>query len=523
MHLFSKIKKYLPFINRNTYDKNFQNIITWTDVLSEKTINSYFIALVALMLLIRIRLIFSYSLDLDGAEFTFVHYIQQMLSGKDLYMNPEEYPFSAVIYTPLYIYIVTGICKLLNFDDIQDIHNIYVIGRICSFLFVLLCIYTLWLFIKRCNGNQLQQSGIICLFLALVTGHLYTTRPDSMKIAFFILYLYNYVVYFFYERKIKYLIGGCLFALLSIATKQDAIIYILLFQSILLFHLKSKEILIINILITASVTLLFIFFYFIFGTVCIVSLFYFNIQIIGELIFSYNYLVIALAIVRHTPLLFCLLYIIDRTEKRNIGSILSINGVFAFAISTFFLLRPGAYLNYTYEMLIFSILSIIVYINQIQSTIEIRKFLTGLVMYGCFILLLNPIMKNYIPFLSDKKYQKQYTQLMKIRTQILPYLENNEILFTPDLSLSLFFADKNVIYGHEYHLDRLIDVHLQLASSSNLLLVSSKKYDDYFKNKEVQYILMEKKENTSKIVQTTYPDYTAYIDLDKYILYKARE
>jgi hypothetical protein len=46
-------------------------------------------------------LIFSYNIDLDGAEFTFVHYIQQLLKGEPLYLNPYEAPYSITIYTPL--------------------------------------------------------------------------------------------------------------------------------------------------------------------------------------------------------------------------------------------------------------------------------------------------------------------------------------------------------------------------------------------------------------------------------------
>ena len=50
-------------------------------------------------------LIFSYNIDLDGAEFTFVHYIQQLLKGEPLYLNPYEAPYSITIYTPLYLHL----------------------------------------------------------------------------------------------------------------------------------------------------------------------------------------------------------------------------------------------------------------------------------------------------------------------------------------------------------------------------------------------------------------------------------
>jgi hypothetical protein len=94
-------------------------------------------------------LIFSYNIDLDGAEFTFVHYIQQLLKGEPLYLNPYESPYSITIYTPLYLHLVEAACRFLEVNYIDNIYKIFITGRIISFGFTILGVYYIFLFAKK--------------------------------------------------------------------------------------------------------------------------------------------------------------------------------------------------------------------------------------------------------------------------------------------------------------------------------------------------------------------------------------
>ena len=123
------------------------------------------------MLTVRVLLIFSYNLDLDGAEFTFVHYLQQLLSGNPLYLNPESHPYSAVIYAPANLYLAYYTSRLFHLDYIHDIHTLYILGRSISFVFVLLCIYYVWQFSKRYAEDKNTQIISVCLF-SLIGDHL---------------------------------------------------------------------------------------------------------------------------------------------------------------------------------------------------------------------------------------------------------------------------------------------------------------------------------------------------------------
>jgi hypothetical protein len=142
-------------------------------------------------------LIFSYNIDLDGAEFTFVHYIQQLLKGEPLYLNPYEAPYSITIYTPLYLHLVEAACRFLEVNYIDNIYKIFITGRIISFGFTILGVYYIYLFAKKHITNSAIILFVCALYLLLITGHSYAVRPDSMKVAFFIAFLYYIIDYFF--------------------------------------------------------------------------------------------------------------------------------------------------------------------------------------------------------------------------------------------------------------------------------------------------------------------------------------
>ena len=85
-----------------------------------------FILLMAELLFVRLRLIFSYSLDLIGLEYYFTHIVQQILTHQAIYPNPESLPYANCLYTPVYFYIcsaATYFFKLSIEDDIFKLIN----------------------------------------------------------------------------------------------------------------------------------------------------------------------------------------------------------------------------------------------------------------------------------------------------------------------------------------------------------------------------------------------------------------
>ena len=92
--------------------------------------NVLFIILIAYLLLTRILLIFSYSIDLDGTEFIFVYYVQQLLEHKPIYNNPTSFPFQACLFVPIYLYVLKTIVSFFNITLQENLHFIYIVGRL---------------------------------------------------------------------------------------------------------------------------------------------------------------------------------------------------------------------------------------------------------------------------------------------------------------------------------------------------------------------------------------------------------
>lgn len=469
------------------------------------------------MLAVRFFLIFSYDLDLDGAEFTFVHYIQQLLRGQQLYLNPEAYPYSAVIYTPLYLNIVFYLTKLFHLDYIKHIHEIYIIGRSVSFACVLVCIYVVDLLIQKYTLKKLARVCAIFVFLNLISGHAFVMRPDGMKILFFIAFFYHYLSYFYYTKSIKNIVLLFLFLMLSFLSKQDVVVYILLVQLIHLLFEKKRNVFLVLI---ASILLIFISVYalkILFGEYVFVSLFEFNLQTISDVKSSYNLLVVLFSTSRILPVCVVVIYsffYFQTTEKYF--KTIAVIGFTSCIVATFFLFRPGSYINYTYESLILLMFAFFLLFQK-----YFQRFYFIVVLYFMLFFISNLAIKNYTYFPSkEKKCKTEYATYYSLRKQISPLLEKQACLFAPNLKLSIFFADKNIIYGQEYHLDRLIYANLGLKSYSKLKLNSSDNYDKNFENGTVKYLLAFDKETEREVIKSAYSKYVLQQKINQFLLYK---
>jgi hypothetical protein len=146
------------------------------------------------------------------------------------------------IYTPLYLHLVEAACRLLEVNYIDNIYKIFITGRIISFGFTILGVYYIFLFAKKHITNSAIILFVCALYLLLITGHSYAVRPDSMKVAFFIAFLYYIIDYFFESGTASSKLRSFIFAILCIAAKQDAVIYIGLFLGITFLVKRTKQV-----------------------------------------------------------------------------------------------------------------------------------------------------------------------------------------------------------------------------------------------------------------------------------------
>ncbi len=133
----------------------------------------------------------------------------------------------------------------------------------------------------------------------------------------------------------------------------------------------------------------------------------------------------------------------------------------------------------------------------------------------------NHILNIYtINFEKEKELKNKFSEYYKIREELIPLLENKNTIYNVELQHSIFIADYNVIYGQEFHLDRLIYALLGLKSESKLICVSSNNYDSLFYNGKVNYIYIKNTGKGKFIIKKYYPNYKEYKEIGNYIIYK---
>lgn len=218
----------------------------------------YFIIAISILLYYFYRyiaLIHSYSFDIGGHEEFIVYYIRTFLESGDLYFPVKTYPYTQTIYTPLYFYLTSSLYKLFN-SDIIDIRAIYMTGRYINMVFNIGSCLIIYLIGKRIQLKPPFLLIAIIFFLFHLPEHNIAIRPDAMK-DFFLLFSLLTNIYWYQSGKKAFLGISLIAAIISVFTKQDAIIYIMGFQfAMFLFGLYRKSICYVSILIILTTIIL---------------------------------------------------------------------------------------------------------------------------------------------------------------------------------------------------------------------------------------------------------------------------
>ena len=80
------------------------------------------------LLILRINLALSYLPEIGGVSINVMYGIIRILSGSELYTNPEIAPYSIIQYMPLHFHIVALLGKLLGIA--KDVHAMMVLNRL---------------------------------------------------------------------------------------------------------------------------------------------------------------------------------------------------------------------------------------------------------------------------------------------------------------------------------------------------------------------------------------------------------
>lgn len=476
------------------------------------------------MIYSRIRLIFSYSIDLDGVEFMFIHYAQNILHHKGMYCDVNKFPFDTVIHMPYYTYLIAAIFKLFSLTTVNDIHTQLIICRIISIICLPVCILYLTKILRLFNKDLLLTLSMICFFMLFLTGHFYSARQDSIKTAFFLMYLYYTLIYLKNDDTKKPLIFSTISLIIVVNAKQDIIIYISLFLIIVfLFHKFKKSVVLIVIFI---VTIFFSFFigYAISGAKFIDNTVLLNFQVNDSNLKSYNLLALLFSLVRTLPVLIFLIYL-HLKNKNKLKSYTSLMTLIYLSYLTYFMshlliFRASSYINYTHESLAIMLITIAALGNYINKSVKFIRYtivVTIIVYLSGFVIHAYPTSSE-----NEENHKTKYFQNIQNRATIDTIIKNNPTHFTT-CDNAIFYPDKQLVFGYDYHIDRFIYAYLGFTTKSKLLFLSSKTYDEYVEQGNIKYIIANDNARDKKIIKKYYSEYKLYKKVNNLIVYKHPE
>jgi hypothetical protein len=484
-----------------------------------------FLLLMAFILAARFRLIFSYSVDMDGAEYTYIHLIQRLILGHDLYNNSVGFPFIQLVYTPLYFYIYYSLCKLFHLHSLNDIHAIYIVGRTLSFVVFLCQAWFIYKVLQRYALSLFYRLVTLTLYMLLITGGVFVAKMDGMKIIFFTTFLIFLIDNFFYKASFRSVFLSIATGLVAISIKQDALIYIAASLAVLTLIKPDRKTIQFCLWFALSVVSLFIIYYLLFGPYFFGNIIYYNFQVLTNFSTGSTILFILLfSIARTGPMLaICLLNIYLLHRKKCWSSpemYVSLLAMLFFLMAHFAMLKPGGYLNYSYEAIVLLTFSFAAFIKTNKDAFRIRlPIKMGLLgTYILFLLGCNHLLHCYYNRESESSYEKVFFSYSAEREKINAVI-GNSLVFFPNPKYITLFADRNILYGYEYHADRYINLLEGLKIKSRLLLLDSTDYDNYFLTGKVKYLIVENKAVNKKHIREYYQRFVPFYETDNFAIY----
>lgn len=500
-----------------------------TTGINKKALILISLSLIVYLLYIRFLLIFSYSIDLDGAEFTFIGFTQQLLRGYPLYSNPLEFPFLPVMYTPLYPYFLYYLSRLIGFTVDSDPHNFFVMARSLSFLFTFLNVFIIYRLFKRLNFSYTYFFAAIPFYLLLITGHFYVARPDALKITFFSLFLLTTLEYLFFKSRFFYLPLSVLSGLTCVFLKQDAVIYIYLILTIACILLRNQRTFFLLTCFTGGLLVMTGVCYLLFGDQFFVSTILFNFQITTNIFKTFNLWTALFSVGRTFPLALVTIYSCNQAIKnsypKRIEVFIPLAAVILYAISHLLMFRAGAYLNYTFESVLLIILSVILAIRSNEGFIiaRMKPFSALCLLYAVMLFASNIIIHSYSYDRDQENRNIKNHQNALWEKEEITKIIGNDLVFFANPRYAIYYPKANFICGYEMHFDRLVEMLHGIKSSSRLLLVSTEKYDAYFTEGKVKYIIAENSIQSKNGIEKYHPNYNLIESFQNLVVYQTSE
>ena len=210
------------------------------------------------------------------------------------------------------------------------------------------------------------------------------------------------------------------------------------------------------------------------------------------------------------------------SEPPLIYKVIAYSGIIFYITAHLSLLRAGANLNYTYELTVILVLNLVLFIHLYKQKLLQNKMRNQLLFIAYIILLYiaNIEVNNYAyDAAKEAELKKEYFQNIKERKEIQSIIKDSYTFF-PNTKYSIYYTDKNIVLGHDMHLDRFIRLFTTIVYKSRLLFISTDKYDTDFKNGTIKYIITDNDKKNMEHVAEYYPHFKPYKIIGTKLIYQ---
>jgi len=485
-------------------------------------------------------MLFSYNIDLGyGMEYALVCLFQRLPETGSLYSNPASPPFMPNLFLPLYFYITYFIHSLFTGGAFENIHSLYITGRILSFLsFIGTSVIAYFILTRQLKCSR--KTGLISVMLIFILSfsQSFIFRPDSLKTFFFVLSIYLFIQSKLHHKKYLVFLFSVI-AILAFFTKQDGLIASAIIFT-LLFSGKNRCSFYYHILISIITTVLLLLLIYVFDH-SIVIFKQMNVIINDGISFWYIVQWILPYMLKILPVVLIMfylayIYLIKERPAEPARKTIMISVLFTFFFPLIFSLKNGASIYYFSEFQIFAVILIADFLEKkFQLSKPYMKLLFSVLFIAYIVFLFN--YKNIVsvnPKLSVNYMIDWYNKDKETRLKINYFkaeafykqfktrypLKKSEYLICFDVPVTLF-ASKNFF---NIEISNIFYAWIEYLSNQKFAykktLFSLDGYYSCMDEGRVKYIIIPDLDKGRSFVNEYFPNYASESEFGGYVVYK---
>ena len=478
---------------------------------------AFIIVLMSLSLFIlRINLSLSYLPEIGGVSINVLYGIIRLVSGSNLYTNPETAPFPIIQYMPLHFHLIAFLSKVIGITN--DVHAMMVLNRLFCLLVDLVTVYILGkTLITSLSINKKTAWPLALIYFLSIPSIIYG-RVDNLYLLFFMSTIFSLIKFTFNESnntkdKSKYLIVAGILCTLCVLTKQTGIFLAIFCSLYLLIYLKSIRhfllfggVSVITFLI--SITILFpesflnIKLNVIDGVKNGINANWFFEVILKNFFMKYSYI---LATGFFASVLLWKKY--KKTGYAFVGAGIA----WYFLIATVTAFKAGSGSNYYLEFIIFSILGVCILMKS--SVFKHPQITLFALMLTPFFLVAAANDKGWGDLALMKKAKRNYFNCLDVSAYIKPKLHSGEWVLTDfhkENTINLQLSDKALFPCRE----------VALYFTRPLGIFHFKEFESLVKNGKVLYLVTRKGETLNEFIDIPLTHYEPDTTIGKYQVFK---